>query len=213
MIETIKTFGINIWQWFVENKDGITAFFMSGQFVTLIGAGVALYKTTKHVKVNTDSNKLLNTALNRNTELSDSMSTELSESMKTLSNNFNLLKLENDSLRDKLVETENALQSSNALIVNSLNAILEVQSIVYSTIRDDEIRITVNKLLNNARYADKNFKLEMQNEIEAMKKEFEDKVKDMNDALNASVDRVTSTIQAGSQAEEKARNTVESIRY
>lgn len=199
MIDTIKTFGINIWQWFVENKDGITAFFMSGQFASLIAAAVMLVKNIKQTKANTQSTKTLNLALDKNNEMS--------QSVEKIGKDFQELKSENESLREELKNTEKKLEESNTRIQDSLNAMLEVQSIVYSTIRDDEVRMTVNKLLNNARYSDKNFKLELQTEIENMKKDFENRVNDMNKALTDSMSKVNNSINAGAKAEKKMNET------
>lgn len=195
MIETIGAFGSSIWRWFVENKDVITAFFMSGQFLSFVAALVMLVKSLKRTKTNTDSTNVLNATLtNTNT---------MSNSIQTLDKNFELLKNENSSLRSELSETETRLQEANKEIRDKLNSIIEVQAIVYSTIRDDSVRQTVNTILNNARYCEKNFKESLETQIEELRKDYNEQLKEVNEKMNKSIDEITSNIKTTETAQSK----------
>lgn len=198
MIETIEIFGANIWQWCLDNKDGISAFFMSGQFVSLIGALVMLVKNIKQVKANTSSTLTLDKTLTNTNKMSDGIS--------TLSFNVEKLENENAGLREELKTTQEKLSESQQLITDKLNSILEVQSIVYSTIRDDSVRQTVNKILNNARYCEINFKEQLQEQIDELKHEFEHTVDDMNHKMNDAVNKVEHSINAGDNARIRAQS-------
>ena len=164
MIEWIKAFSISIWNWFIENKDSVTAFFMSGQAISFVAAIVMLIKNLRGTRANTASTETLNKTLTN--------TNEMSVAVKTLDENFQSLKQENDLLRVELAETESRLQEVNSEIKNKLNAIVEVQAIVYSTIRDDGVRQTVNTILNNARYSEKNFKQELETQIAELKESY-----------------------------------------
>ena len=204
-MEWIKTFFLNIWQWFTENKDGITAFFMSGQAISFVAAIVMLIRNLKGMKTNTSSTDALNqTLVNTNT---------MSDSVELLKSNFIALKSENDKLRSELKTTETLLEESNKELKDKLNAILEVQSIVYSTVRDDSVRQTVNTILNNARYSEKNFKEELQSQIDDLQIKLSNEVNAMTNKITESVSKVKTIMDA----EENAKNTLhkksENIRY
>ena len=201
MIETINLFFTNLWGWVLEHKEEISTFFMSGQFVSLITAVVMLVKNAKQIRSNTSSTNALNTTLvNTNT---------MSGQITSLEKSVTKLEKENAGLREELADTKDSISTENKLIANKLNAILEVQSIVYSTIRDESVRQTVNTLLNNARYSDKNFKEQLQSEIEAIKTEFESKMSDMSKAVNDTINNVSKSMNAVEDARNKQSKSVE----
>lgn len=201
MIETVNLFFTNIWGWILEHKEEISTFFMSGQFVSLVTAIVMLIKNAKQIRSNTSSTEALNSTLtNTNT---------MSGQIASLEKSVTSLEKENAGLRDELEKTKNAITTDNKLIANKLNAILEVQSIVYSTIRDESVRQTVNTLLNNARYSDKNFKEQLQTEIEAIKTEFESKMNDMSKAVNETINNVSKSMNAVEDARNKQTKSAE----
>lgn len=204
-MEWVKSFFLNIWQWFTENKDGITAFFMSGQAISFVAAIVMLVRNLKGMKTNTSSTDALNqTLVNTNT---------MSESVESLKTNFIALKSENDCLRSELKSTEALLEESNKELKNKLNAMLEVQSIVYSTIRDDSVRQTVNTLLNNARYSEKNFKEELQSQIDDLQTKLSDEVNAMTNKITESVNKVKTVMDAEENAKNAMQNKFKNIRY
>ena len=207
MIETAQSFCYNIWLWYLEHREGISTFFMSGQFASLIGMIVMTLRNLKQVKSNTDSSKELKDALNKNERMSKSIT--------QLQSDFNVLKEENTLLRADLGAKEEKIIESNSQITDKLNSILEVQSIVYSTIRDDDVRLTVNKILNNARYCDKNFKEELQGKIEEMKCDFEKKLEEVNESVHHSIEDVTNTMNPAEAAKLRSQQLQndEVIRY
>lgn len=205
MIEWIKSFATNIWQWFVENKDSITAFFMSGQAISFVAAIVMLVKNLRGTKDNTLSTNILNETLTNTNEMSNSII--------SLDSNFVMLKQENMSLRAELKETEDKLQEVNNEIKNKLNAIIEVQAIVYSTIRDDGVRQTVNTILNNARYSEKNFKDELQIQIAELKENYSNELKMVNDKMAKSMDEIAEKLSATETAKATMIEKTETLRY
>jgi chromosome segregation ATPase len=205
MIEWIKAFCVNVWSWFIENKDSITAFFMSGQAISFVAAIIMLIKNLKGTKANTASTETLNKTLTN--------TNEMSVAVKTLEENFQSLKQENDLLRTELAETETRLQEVNSEIKNKLNAIVEVQAIVYSTIRDDGVRQTVNTILNNARYSEKNFKQELETQIAELKENYSNELKAVNEKMAQSMDKITEKLSATETAKTTMAKKIETTRY
>lgn len=196
MIQTIEAYISSIWQWFVENKDTITAFFMSGQFVSFCGAVTVLIKNIKQVKNNTDSTKALRECLEKNNAMS--------EDVKTNNEKVILLTDENANLRTELKETEEKLRYENSQLMAKMNAIIEVQSIVYSTIRDDSVRQTVNTILNNARYSDINTREKLQSEIDELKRTFDEKIANVTDTVDNAISKVSEGLNVADVAKKKA---------
>lgn len=209
MIDLIKSYFISLYQWFVEHQDPITLLSILVQIVSLVAAIVLLVKNLKGTKNNTSSTDKLNQTL----ENTNSMS----QSVVSLDDSVSSLKTENESLRAKLIETEEALLKSNKELANKLNAIIEVQSIVYSTIRDDGVRQTVNTILNNARYSEKNFKEELENKIEEFKQTYSTELKSINDKFTNSIDQVAKQLSATDVAkvamETKSKVKNNNLRY
>lgn len=208
MIEFLTTLKDNCWLWFLDNKDTILAWFMSGQAASVITTIVMLVKNAKQIKSNTDSTNTLNGTL-ENTNI-------MKEDLDVLKQKAVTLATENEELSKSVVELETRLSDSNKLIASKLDAIIEVQSIVYSTIRDDSVRQTVNTILNNARYSDTNFKEQLESEISGLKAEFETKMADISKGMTEAIDKVSSSVNAAEVAKARAqelKGTNETLRY
>ena len=208
MIEFLTTLKDNCWLWFLDNKDTIIAWFMSGQAVSVVASFVMLIKNAKQIKSNTDSTNTLNGTLENTNVMKDDLDT-LKQKVVTLAD-------ENDELSKSVVELETKLSDSNKLIASKLDAIIEVQSIVYSTIRDDSVRQTVNTILNNARYSNTNFKEQLESEISGLKAEFETKIADISKGMTDAIDKVSNSVNAAEVAKARAqelKGTNETLRY
>lgn len=208
MIEFLTALKDNCWLWFLDNKDTIIAWFMSGQAVSVIASFVMLIRNAKQIKSNTDSTKTLNGTLTNTNVMKDDLDT-LKQKVVTLAD-------ENEELSKSVVELETKLSESNKLIASKLDAIIEVQSIVYSTIRDDSVRQTVNTILNNARYSNTNFKEQLESEISGLKAEFETKIADISKGMTDAIDKVSTTVNAAEVAKARAqelKGTNETLRY
>lgn len=196
MIETIEAYAASVWSWFIENKDAITAFFMSGQFASFIAALVMLVKNIRQIKTNTKSTETLNKCLEKNNE----MSTEV----KTNNEKVEALTKENAGLREELKSTEEKLQYENAQLMEKMNAIIEVQSIVYSTIRDDSVRQTVNTILNNARYSDVNTREKLQSQIDELKNTFDEKIAGVTEIVDKAITNLSDDLSIAESAKKRA---------
>lgn len=197
MIEFLTALKDNCWLWFLDNKDTIIAWFMSGQAISVIASFVMLVKNAKQIKGNTESTKTLNGTL-ENTNV-------MKEDLDTLKQKVSTLADENEKLSNSVVDFETKLSQSNKLIASKLDAIIEVQSIVYSTIRDDSVRQTVNTILNNARYSDTNFKEQLESEISGLKAEFETKIADISKGMTDAIDKVSNSVNAAEVAKARAQ--------
>ena len=181
----------NIGNWFVINKDSIIGFVLSGQFATLIGAVVLLVRNLKSTKNNTEQAKTLNQSLEANKVLADTS--------KITKENSEFLKDAQDKLKNQVDEFEAKLDAKMAMVTDKINAMLEVQSIVYSTIKDEKVRSTVNNLLVNAKYAETATRAELQKQVEELKAKVAEQVEQLNKTVETVSDSVVKIVKGDSE--------------
>lgn len=176
----------NIYAWFAANSNKIVAFLTSANFLamlTLVVNTIRTIKTNKGVAIT-----------------STDLKNELTESSKNRSV-IASIKGVSETIKDVTEATKTAIDETKALldkelltVTNKVNAILEVQSLVYSTIRDDSLRQTVSNLLNTARYNDANTKEQLQSEIDSLKKALNDKMEEVNQTMSDAIDKVQTVV-------------------
>lgn len=165
----------NIWNWFVLNKDEIVLFFTSSNFIAFMTTIVVLVKQLKANKSNNETNKGLKTSLD------DAVS--IAADVVSIRDN-------SSAANDQLVTVQNDLESFKKeaydtldVIVQKMNAVLEVQSIVYSTIKDETIRKNVNGILMDAKYAETSTRASLEAEVESLRKKVNEKIEVIKDVV------------------------------
>lgn len=176
----------NIYAWLAANSNKIVAFLTSANFLamlTLVVNTVRTIKTNKGVAIT-----------------STDLKTELAESSKNRTV-IASIKGVSETIKDVTEATKTAIDETKALldkelltVTNKVNAMLEVQSLVYSTIRDDSLRQTVSNLLNTARYSDANTKEQLQSEIDSLKKALNEKMEEVNRTMSDAIDKVQTVV-------------------
>lgn len=187
----------NIWAGILENKDKIILFLTSSQFIGFLTAIVALYKSNKNTKANTKSANDLNDALIANTKNC--------EDSELAANNTAEIKMFLSKMDEKFNELETKLDSKLDAHTAKMNAIIEVQSIVYSTIKDEKVRSTVNNLLTNAKYSETATRAELKLQIESLKNEVAEKAAALAEFVNSTSNKVA-TILDGDKTNFETKN-------
>lgn len=165
----------NIWNWFVLNKDEIVLFFTSSNFVAFMTTIVMLVKQLKANKSNNETNKGLKTSLDNAVSIAADVVSIRDNSSAT---NDQLVTVQND-LESFKKETYDALD----VIVQKMNAVLEVQSIVYSTIKDETIRKNVSGILMDAKYTETATRASLEAEVESLRKKVNEKIEVIKDVV------------------------------
>lgn len=188
----------NVWKWLTDNHNEILAFLTSAQFIAIITVIVNAWKQHKVIKANTLSANTLSTELKENSKNKTILSGLVNESSSTLTRVNNI---ENE-LSD--------LSQSISVLTEKVNAILNVQSIVYTTLKDDTMRKTVNNILLNAKYNDTEVKTKIQNELNSLKEKVTNLSEGLKDIEN-SANKVNDTISDSSSI--VAKNEEQVLRY
>jgi hypothetical protein len=168
--------------WVAENYKEITMTLTSAQFISIISTIVLLLRNLRKTNDNVTSSNNLNSTL----KVTNQMSTDVTD-VKTVSEE---IKTQNVALDAKLAEFKKEVTDVQESLIKKLNCMLEVQSIVYSTIKDDTIRGTVNSVLTNAKYAETETRAKLKEEVANLKA----KLAEETEKVKAIADSATETI-------------------
>ena len=173
----------NIGKWFVENKETILAVLTAIQSSGLIGFIAWAVKSTKQVKLNTKTTETLNKSIT----CVDGLNGEVAE-MKDV----NKILIEKC---DYLENQMNDLQNSMDILLTKVDAMIEVQSVVYTTIKDDKTRATVNNLLTNAKYAVTEQRKKLIDELEALRQQIKTQAEAQKQLVEHAVNKAQSIVK------------------
>lgn len=173
----------NIGKWFVENKETILAVLTAIQSSGLIGFIAWAVKSTKQVKLNTKTTETLNKSIT----CVDGLNGEVAE-----------MKDVNKTLIEKCDYLENQmndLENSMDILITKVDAMIEVQSVVYTTIKDDKTRATVNNLLTNAKYAVTEQRKKLIEELEALRQQIKAQADAQKQLVEHAVNKAQSIVK------------------
>ena len=128
--------------------------------IDIAGIGTLLwtvFKQRKLLRNNTDANTQLGKSVKEVTELSNNIKSN-TERVKSLHEQVISYKKENETLKENVAETN-----------YKLDTVLEVMSVVYSKLKDENTRTTVTNIITTAKYAEQKTKAELQAEIDELK--------------------------------------------
>lgn len=185
----------NIGNWFIENQEKILTVLTAIQSSGLIGFIVWAVKSTKQVKLNTQTSKVLNESIG--------IVNGLNGEVETLNCNHKDLVEKVDHLEMQM----NNLQNTMDTVLTKVDAMIEVQSVVYTTIKDDKTRATVNNLLTNAKYAVTEQRAKLLEELDSLRKQ----VKEYSDKAAALVEYTVNKAQSIVKAEDKPVQQEETV--
>ena len=173
----------NIGKWFVENKETILAVLTAIQSSGLVGFIAWAVKSTKQVKLNTKTTETLNKSIT----CVDGLNGEVAE-MKDV----NKVLIEKcDYLENQMNDLENSMD----ILITKIDAIIEVQSVVYTTIKDDKTRATVNNLLTNAKYAVTEQRKKLIDELEALRQQIKAQADAQKQLVEHAVNKAQSIVK------------------
>ena len=181
----------NIGKWFIDNQETILAVLTAIQSSGLVGFIAWAVKSTKQVKLNTKTTEVLNNSIS----CVDSLNGEVVG-----------LKDVNKELIEKCEYLENQmndLQNSMDILLTKVDAIIEVQSVVYTTIKDDKTRATVNNLLTNAKYALTEQRKKLIEELEALREQIKTQAEAQKQLVEHAVNKAQSIVKVEDKPEDE----------
>lgn len=192
----------NVFNWFMINKDKIVLFFTSANFVSFVTAIVMFVKQLRSNHVNNNTLSGLSNILGQELELAKDVG-GVSQTCATLLNDIT-------SLNSRLDNLDKKYDESFLTMSQKINAMLEVQSIVYAGIKDETARKNVADILTSAKLVETATKAEVArkiDELKALKAEIVNKADD----VRAMVEKVA-TSKIVEQASERTQKST-TLRY
>lgn len=182
MVEFFK----NLFTWFVEHKDEIVVFFTSTNFAAVISSIILLIKQIKATRNTNKSVENSSSILDKAVELAQHV-TSVSDKTASTENNTEEIKVKIDSVNKQFVNELEILQQK-------LNAMLEVQTIVYNSMKDETARKNVFNLLTQAKLVETSKYAELEQQVESLKKKVDEKVNDVQSVVEETVTTVQNVV-------------------
>ena len=176
----------NIFNWFVIHKDEIVLFITSTNFVSFISAIVLLVKQIRATKTSTTTVNGLSDNLNAASKLTDSV-TAISTSCEKTETQTEIMTSKLDDITEKFLETTNILQQK-------IQAILEVQSIVYNNLTDDIARKNIANILTSAKLVETSTVAELEKQIEDLQASVAEKMDAVKETVQETASKVKKTV-------------------
>ena len=193
MVEFFK----NLFTWFVEHKDEIVVFFTSTNFAAVISSVILLIKQIKATRNTNKSVENSSSILDKAVELAQHV-TSVSDKASSTENNTEEIKTKIDSVNKQFVNELEILQQK-------LNAMLEVQTIVYNSMKDETARKNVFNLLTQAKLVETSKYSELEQQVESLKKKVEEKVNDVQSVVEETVTTVQNVVGTKKKKSDAAR--------
>ena len=193
MVEFFK----NLFTWFVEHKDEIVVFFTSTNFAAVVSSVILLIKQIKATRTTNKSVENSSSILDKAVELAQSV-TSVSDKTASTENNTEEIKVKIDSVNKQFVNELEILQQK-------LNAMLEVQTIVYNSMKDETARKNVFNLLTQAKLVETSKYSELEQQVESLKKKVEEKVNDVQSVVEETVTTVQNVVGTKKKKSDAAR--------
>ena len=193
MVEFFK----NLFTWFVEHKDEIVVFFTSTNFAAVVSSVILLIKQIKATRNTNKSVENSSSILDKAVELAQHV-TSVSDKASSTENNTEEIKVKIDSVNKQFVNELEILQQK-------LNAMLEVQTIVYNSMKDETARKNVFNLLTQAKLVETSKYAELEQQVESLKKKVEEKVNDVQSVVEETVTTVQNVVGTKKKKSDAAR--------
>lgn len=177
----------NLLAWISAHQTEIITTVTSATFINSIVSICNLIKDIKAKKENTEITKNLVSSAESLNGAAQSVK-ENGENIAKLESNYELLY---SDFKDYKLVTDNKLD----LIINKVDAMLDVQANVYSTIKDESLKETVSGIITSAKYKESNDVIEMRNKIEELQKALQEKAQEMNSKITESVKAVKKVVK------------------
>lgn len=172
-----------IYQWIMENLAVITAWFGAGELGTIVTLGVLLVrniKTSRHGSFLTDR---LNDSLLENNKFAKGINSVIN----TVDEKMTIIDGQVHNIVEQFTLLNKEFHTTVDLLNSKIGAMMEVQTLVYSTIKDEDMRNNINKILTSAKYNDTGVQMEIAGEIAKMQEEFGKALADMQKTLEDTV--------------------------
>ena len=150
----------NIYKWIMENIDVITAWLSAGGLGTVLASCVLLVRNVRAAKNGSYLTDRLNDSLVDNNKFSKGIKITI----ESVENKLTTVDEQVNNITEQFIALNDKFDKSIDIINSKIGAMMEVQSLVYSTVKDEDMRNNINKILTSAKYNDTGVQMEIAKE-------------------------------------------------
>lgn len=183
----------NIVKFVSDNASVINAWLTPANVLAVIGAIVAIIKNRRTVKKNTDTTTDLNASIVRINNIDKAVSESIKSDIATREH-LDLVKSNQDSISQKFIDMQQEMQDKFDELEDKITAILDVQSLVYSTVQDNELRGNIQNVIAGAKFTSDKTRSALKEKIENMKAEVLAQTQAVAEVVNEKSDTIKTTI-------------------
>lgn len=192
----------NMGNWFLENFETIVLWLQSTGVLSIVSAIVVLVKQIKATKTTNSQVEALNSTVESNNAVAESITD---------------LQAETEKLQETSSEQAykmNEIVTSADTILNKINSMFDMFSLVYQTIKNEDTRTAVNTIITNARYKETATREELLKQIESLQEEVQKMTEETTSKVEAVVEKTKQTLtgETSSSSTSTSSTTVESPR-
>ena len=178
----VREGGNTMVEWLLAKKDEIILFVTSSTFVGFVTSIFMILKQKKANKKNSEINAQLKSSLEEVNMLASDV-----KAIKEVNQVVTRIKTDVEGVKQNVTETLD-------LLTQKINAMLEVQSLVYSTVKDEKIRNNIAGIIADAKYADATARAALEKEIDNLKTALNSKVEVIKNAVNDTTAKVKKVV-------------------
>ena len=187
----------NVFAWFGEHKDEIVVFFTSTNFAALLSGIILLIKQIKATHTTNKSVENSSSILDK--------AVELAQNVTSVSDKASLTESNTEEIKVKIDSSNKQFTNELEILQQKLNAMLEVQTIVYNSMKDETARKNVFNLLTQAKLVETSKYAELEQQVESLKKKVAEKVNDVQNVVEETVTTVENVVNSKKKKSNAAR--------
>lgn len=179
----------NIKQFFVDNATYILSFLTPANIIAAVATIVVAIRNGKATKNTTSVGTAMAEKADKISEVANAIEGNTNAVTQAV-NRVDELEAKVKCVRDKIEIVESGINNKFDELEDKMNAILQVQSMVYNTIQDDALRTNVQNLIATAKMSSDHTREKLQAEIDALKNDVATKVGAIATAVNDGVKQI-----------------------
>ena len=194
----------NIKQFFVENSTTILSYLTPANIAATIAAVIIAIRNNKATKKTTEVGANMTDSAGKIANVAEVVADNTAKVNEVIDRSWDL-DSKVKSLYCRIESVENTLLNRYDEIQDKIFAILDVQSMVYGTIQDDELRANVQNKIATARLSSDHTRDKLLAELSGLREEVATKVNAVAEAVSEGVKQIESVTEAAKTKKKTSR--------
>lgn len=172
----------NLYNWFILHKDDIVLFFTSTNFLAFLSTVVLLVKQIRTTCKNNQKVDALSNDLTSATTVEKSV------------DNIQQVVQNVEEVQTSMIASQKETDDKLNILLQKLQACLDVQAIVYSNFTDDTARKNINNILTTAKLLETSTVADLKAQLEELQLSIAEKVNDVKETVAVATSKVQNVV-------------------